>query len=146
MEGFTTSRNVMSKLFRYAFADGSEIETAEMTSTFMRELVEQHGECIFNGFRDQLESISLLRANSHKKKTDGFQPGWHPALGMEIRTNEQYQRVLKEKGMVEVGNEKLKDKGGGFKPDVGKIVVEEAQKLGVSLSGNEIEKIVGDGK
>jgi hypothetical protein len=129
------------KQFKYVFSDGSEIETADMTSAFMRELVELHGECIYNGFRDQLESLSLLRANSHKKKTDGFQPGWHPALGMEIRTNEQYQRVLKEKGMVEVGNEKRKEKK--YESKVGEIVLQEAEKTGAKLSDREKDMILG---
>jgi hypothetical protein len=133
----------MGKVFTYRFADGSEIETADMTNSFYRELIEQHGECLYNGFRDQISSLQLLRANSHKKKTDGFQPGWHPALGMEIRTNEQYQKELKARGMIEVGNEKQKAKELP-KIDIGQTIVEEAQKVGAQLSGNEIAKVLGE--
>jgi hypothetical protein len=132
----------MSKTFLYRFADGAEIETADMTSEFMRELKEHHGECTFNGFREQLESIHLLRANSHTRG-DGFKPGYHPGLNMEIRSNEQYQRVLKEKGLVEVGNEKRKESGPQM-PDIKEQVIKEAINQGVQLSGQEIAKIKGE--
>jgi hypothetical protein len=133
----------MSKPFLYRFSDGAEIEVSDMTNAFMSELVEQHGECLYNGFRDQLESLQLLRANSHKTKTDGFQPGWHPALQMEIRTNEQYQRVLKEKGMVEIGNERQKDpvkkKTAAFTDDV----IKKAKEMGATLSDREADRLTG---
>jgi hypothetical protein len=133
----------MSKLFTYRFADGSEIETSDMTNAFMSELVEMHGKCIYNGFRDQLESLHLLRANSHKAKTDGFQPGWHPGLNMEIRTNEQYQKVLKERGMVEVGNEKQNHKKKETKVFTEEII-KEAVGMGAEISGQEAKKLLGE--
>jgi hypothetical protein len=126
----------MSKVFTYRFADGAEIETADMTLAFMTELKEQHGECVYNGFRDQLESLTLLRANSHKAKTDGFQPGWHPGLNMEIRTNEQYQRELKSRGMREVGNEKIDHKKKETKVFT-EETIKQAVDMGASISGNE---------
>jgi hypothetical protein len=124
------------KPFLYRFADGAEIETADMTLAFMAELKEQHGECVYNGFRDQLESLTLLRANSHKTKTDGFQPGWHPGLNMEIRTNEQYQRELKARGMREVGNEKQVEKKIKTKVFTEEIIKDAIDK-GAEISGNE---------
>jgi hypothetical protein len=135
----------MSKLFLYRFADGAEIETADMTNSFFRELVELHGECLYNGFRDQLSSLTLLRANSHKTKTDGFQPGWHPALGMEIRTNGQYQAELKARGMVEVGNEKQNHKKKETKVFT-EEVIKDAIDAGAELSGREAAKLLGDEK
>jgi hypothetical protein len=133
----------MSKLFLYRFADGAEIETADMTTSFYRELVDLHGECLYNGFRDQLSSLTLLRANSHKTKTDGFQPGWHPALGMEIRTNGQYQAELKARGMVEVGNEKQNHKKKETKVFT-EEVIKDAIDSGAELSGNEVKKLLGE--
>lgn len=131
----------MSKLFTYRFSDGAEIETSDMTSAFMTELKEMHGECVYNGFRDQLESLTLLRANSHKTKTDGFQPGYHPALGIEIRTNEQYQRELKARGMREVGNEKQ-----DYKKKETKVfseeIIKEAVDMGAKISGNEASALL----
>lgn len=129
------------KPFLYRFSDGAEIEVADMTSAFFNELVEQHGKCIYNGFTDQLESLTLLRANSHKAKTDGFQPGWHPALGMEIRTNGQYQQVLKERGMREVGNEKQDHKKKETKVFTEEII-KDAIQSGANISGNEAAALV----
>lgn len=126
----------MNRSFLYRFSDGAEIETADMTSAFMAELKEQHGECVYNGFRDQLESLTLLRANSHKAKTDGFQPGWHPGLNMEIRTNGQYQEELKKRGMREVGNEKQPDKKISTKVFTEEIIKDAIDK-GAEISGNE---------
>jgi hypothetical protein len=133
----------MSKLFLYRFADGAEIETADMTTSFFRELVDLHGECLYNGFRDQLSSLTLLRANSHKTKTDGFQPGWHPALGMEIRTNGQYQAELKARGMVEVGNEKQNHKKKETKVFT-EEVIKDAIDAGAEISGQEAKKLLGE--
>lgn len=133
----------MSKTFLYKFADGAEIEVADMTSAFLAELKGQHGDCVYNGFTDQLESLQLLRANSHKAKTDGFQPGWHPALGMEIRTNGQYQEELKKRGMREVGNEKQ-----DYKKKETKIftedIIKEAVDAGAEISGNEAKMLLGE--
>jgi hypothetical protein len=129
------------KHFLYRFQDGTELEIAGMTNAMLANLKSLHGELTFNGFTDQLASLQLLRANSHTRG-DGFKPGFHPGLGMEIRTNGQYQAILKEKGMVEVGREKQKD-APIAKPDIGGTVVEEAKKLGVELSGREIDKITG---
>lgn len=133
----------MSKLFLYRFADGAEIETADMTTAFFRELVDLHGECLYNGFRDQLSSLTLLRANSHKSKTDGFQPGWHPALGMEIRTNGQLQAELKARGLIEVGNEKQTEK-----KKQSKVMTDEVIKMavdaGAEISGQEAAKLKGE--
>lgn len=134
----------MSKLFTYRFSDGAEIETSDMTTAFMRDLVEMHGECVYNGFRDQLESLTLLRANSHKAKTDGFQPGWHPALGMEIRTNGQYQAELKARGMIEVGNEKPTTQKKKEKSVFTEEIIKDAVSMGAEISGNEAKKLLGE--
>lgn len=40
---------------------------------------------------------------------DGFQPGWNIGLGMYVSSREMYQRILKERGLIEVGREKPKD-------------------------------------
>lgn len=136
----------MSKLFKYVFSDGLEImrEPTNATMEEIKEIEEKHGtELIFNGFRDQLDSLQLLRANSHKTKTDGFQPGWHPGLGMEIRTNGQYQAVLKERGMVEVGNEKRTDKKKDSKVFT-EEVIKDAVQMGANISGQEAKMLLGE--
>lgn len=124
------------KTFLYLFADGSEHEIAGMTNDLLDDLKEQHGKLVFNGFTDQLESLQLLRANSHSKG-DGFKPGWHPGLNMEIRTNGQYQQVLKEKGMVEIGNEKQKTRETKKKSAFTEEIIKDAIDKGANISGRE---------
>ena len=130
------------KLFKYVFADGAEIETSDMTNAFMSELVAIHGKCIFNGFRDQLETLHLLRANSHSRG-DGFKPGYHPGLGMEIRSHEQYQKELKSRGLVEVGNEKRKEEKVDTKVFT-EDIIKEAVQAGADISGQEAKMLLGE--
>ena len=133
-----------TKQFLYRFSDGTEwwMEPNMRNREWRQEYCRDHNVTLeYDGFVDQLDSLQLLRANSHSKG-DGFKPGFHPGLGMEIRTNEQYQQILKEKGLVETGGEQRKEKP-VEKPDIGGVVIEEARKLGVELSGREIDKIAG---
>ena len=134
------------KLFTYRFSDGSEIyrEPTRATMDEIEEICREQGiELIYNEFRDQLDSLHLLRANSHKTKTDGFQPGWHPGLNMEIRTNEQYQKVLKEKGMIEIGNEKPRDPVKKDKSVYTEEIIKDAIGMGAEISGREADKLLG---
>lgn len=130
------------KSYLYRFTDGFETESSPSLTREQLDFFEDaHGACVFNGFRDALQSLTLLRANSHKAKTDGFQPGWHPGLGMEIRTNGQYQAELKARGMVEVGNEKPSERKSAPK-GLGEEFVKEAIAQGANLSGNEAAALV----
>lgn len=132
------------KLFTYRFSDGMEIQR-EPTKATMLEIAQIEkdfgNKLVFNGFTDQLESLTLLRANSHKAKTDGFQPGWHPALGMEIRTNGQYQEELKKRGMREIGNEKQVEQKTSTKVFTEEIIKEVIDN-GAEISGQEAEALV----
>lgn len=131
------------KTFRYIFKDGADYELPSLSTAELYELKEKHGELVFNGFRDQLESLTLLRANSHTTG-DGFKPGWHPGLNMEIRTNGQYQQVLKERGMVEVGNEKQKVKTQKKSSAFTEEIIKDAIQSGAEISGNEAKKLLGE--
>jgi hypothetical protein len=134
------------KTFIYRFSDGSEInrEPTNATMNEIKLICEQQGiALIYNGFHDQLDSLQLLRANSHKTKTDGFQPGWHPGLNMEIRTNGQYQSVLKERGMVEIGNERQKDHVQKSSNVFTEEIIKDAVAAGADISGNEADKLLG---
>lgn len=136
----------MNKTFTYRFSDGSEIQR-EATRETMEEIAQyeiDHGvKLIYNGFRDQIDSLQPpLRANSHKRKTDGFQPGWNPALGKEIRTHGQFQAELKAKGLVEVGRDKQTD----YKPKETKIfdkeMISEIKERGADLSDSQCESLM----
>lgn len=130
------------KTFLYRFADGSEHEIANMTNALLEIMKERHGELTYNGFTDQVQSLQLLRANTHSKG-DGFKPGFHPGLKMEIRSHEQYQKVLKEKGFVEIGNEKRKEEKPNTKVFTEEII-KDAISQGADISGREASKLLGE--
>jgi hypothetical protein len=130
------------KTFRYIFKDGADFELPSLSTAQLCELKEKHGELVFNGFRDQLQSLTLLRANSHTSG-DGFKPGWHPGLNMEIRTNGQYQAVLKERGMVEVGNEKQTVRKQKESSVFTEDIIKEVREKGGEISDREADKLLG---
>jgi hypothetical protein len=43
---------------------------------------------------------------NNKRIRDGWQPGYQPQLGMVVTCPHQYQRILKERGLIEIGNQK----------------------------------------
>lgn len=132
------------KTFIYRFSDGSEINR-EPTRATMDEIAEIEREqgikLIYNGFTDQLESLQLLRANSHSRG-DGFKPGYQPALGIHVSSHEQFQAELKERGLVEVGRERQSDspttKSSVFTEDV----IKEAVAMGADISGRQADALV----
>lgn len=121
-----------------------EMESTNAAMDIMRQY-EQDNDCkmIFNGFFDQVSSLQLLRANSHTRG-DGFKPGFHPGLGMEIRTNGQYQEVLKEKGMVEVGNSVQATPKQKKRSQFTEDIIKDAVAMGAEISGNEASKLLGE--
>ena len=136
----------MGKMYNYIFSDGSEIyrEATRETMDEIAEIERQNGvKLIFNGFHDQISSLQLLRANSHKKKTDGFQPGYHPGLGIEIRSHEHYQSELKSRGLVEVGDQKQVDKKKESKIFTDEIIKDAIDK-GAEISGQEAKMLKGE--
>jgi hypothetical protein len=128
------------RTFKYVFKDGAEIEASEMTNSFMRELIEQHGECLRNGFHEfmgvgQRSTLGVIGGSN--TRGDGFKTGYHYGLGMDIKSPQHYKDVLKEKGMHEVGNSTQKDT---FKRKsvIDDKAVKEIIDMGADLSGNEI--------
>lgn len=136
----------MSKLFTYRFADGSEIETTDMTNSFMQELVEQHGKCIYNGFSDFMgvgrpSQVGII--GGANTRGDGFKTGYHPGLGIEIKSPKHFRDELKARGMVEVGNEKQVEKKKQAKVMTDEVI-KQAVDMGADISGQEVAKLKGE--
>jgi hypothetical protein len=132
------------KTFLYKFSDGSEIyrEPTRATMDEIEQICAEQGiKLIYNGFTDQLNSLHLLRANSHSSG-DGFKPGYQPALGIHVSSHEQFQSELKQRGLVEVGREKQSDapkvKSSVFTEDV----IKEAVAMGADISGRQADALV----
>lgn len=132
------------KTFKYKFADGAEIESGDMTKSFMSELVEQHGRCIHNEFQDFMgvgrPSVLGVIGGSNTRG-DGFKTGFHPGLNMEIKSPQHYKNVLKEKGMHEIGNERQRKDTVKAKTTFDDTAIKEIVDMGADISGNEIEML-----
>lgn len=43
---------------------------------------------------------------NNRRIKDGFQPGWQPQLGMVVTCYGRYKEICRERGLIELGNEK----------------------------------------
>lgn len=53
---------------------------------------------VYNGVRNHMETKRRLR--------DGFQAGYQPQLGQYVGGPREYAQILKDKGYIELGNDK----------------------------------------
>lgn len=73
---------------------------------------------------------------------DGFQSGWHPSLGMHIRGKKHFNQVLKEKGLIEMGKEKVTPQERKKKNYIDETGIKEAVDLGAEISGQEADALI----
>lgn len=133
----------MTRTFTYRFEDGTECEMVSMPKSLMDDLEKRHGKCTYNGWAEfmgvgQPSRLGIIGGSN--TKGDGFKTGWNPALGMEIRSPEHHKRVLKEKGLVEIGNERPRD-AAPKKRGLTDEIIKDAVDHGAELSGREIEAL-----
>lgn len=77
-----------------------------------------------------------------KRQKDGFEPGWQPNINEYVGGRKEYEKKLKEKGLVELGYD--------YVPKESTIVSNHcasldfalhAKEVGVELSDNEVDAI-----
>lgn len=76
---------------------------------------------------------------NRKRTRDGFKPGYNPALGEYVGGPREFQRKLKEKGLVEMGNEYKSTK---FEKEI--EYVDDAMKkdlVGAGMSEREADSL-----
>lgn len=84
----------------YEFSDGS-IKSFPLGSDEAHDYARLHDLQIrVDGARKYREANRTKR-----RRKDGFQPGWQPQLGREVNSRREYDQILKEEGLIEVGNE-----------------------------------------
>lgn len=136
------------RTFLYKFSDGSEMyrEANKETILEIAEYEREHGvKLTYDGFQDfmgvgQKSQLGIIGGTNGRG--DGFKSGWHPGLKMHIGGPAHYQKVLKEKGMVEVGNERQKDQGPKKKSYISEEIVKDAIDSGATISGVEAEALI----
>lgn len=98
------------------------------------------------GCRKMNERCDGILADKERQKKklrsrDGFVPGWQPNINKFITCYAQYQRALKDLGLTEIGNQRfVPPPAPEFNPFT-EEVVREAVKVGIELSGNEINAL-----
>lgn len=84
----------------------------------------------------------LLSKHKKKHKKDGFVPGWQENIRMYITCPFKYKRALKELGLVEIGTDYIPQQTETkFNAFANGEVIREALKVGIDLSGREIDAI-----
>lgn len=86
----------------------------------------------------------MINTKSFKRafKKDSFKSGWNPALNMNITDKGHYKRVLKEKNLIECGNEKPPKQEPTKKPTYfTDKSIKDAVQEGADLSGQEIKAL-----
>lgn len=90
---------------------------------------------------ERLRELGYNLRNKRRKK-DGFEPGIQPNTGKYAGGRLEYEKQLKEMGLVEIGYDYIPQES---KPDYNPCATEEFAKAcleeGVELTGNEIEAI-----
>lgn len=135
----------MARKFSYKFENGFEVDHENMSAVELLNLENEHGKCTFNGWAEFMgvgKKSTLGVIGGTNSKGDAFKSGWHPGLGMHIGGPAHYSKVLKEKGMVEVGNEKRKDAAPQRKSYINEEIIGEAIQAGAEISGNEAEALI----
>ena len=73
---------------------------------------------------------------------DGFKSGWNPALGLYVRGKKHFGEILREKGLTEIGKEKVSQKfTGSLNPINDEVLKEAIGEFGADISGQEAEAL-----
>lgn len=89
--------------------------------------------------------IDQIVENSRNKrmKKDGFTPGWQENIQAYCGGRREYDRALKERGLVELGYDYVPQEStrDDLSPCANEEFVQAAIEAGVDISGNEAEAI-----
>lgn len=88
----------------------------------------------------QIERLILNRRNKKMKK-DGFTPGWQENIQAYAGGRLEYDRMLKERGLVEIGYDYVPQDSTTETGARGLEFALHAKELGIELSENEVEAI-----
>lgn len=137
----------MARTFTYRFEDEFELSVPEMRASDLSFLESIHGKCTYNGWAEFMgvgrpSNIAII--GGANTRGDGFKSGWHPGLNMHIGGPEHYSKVLKEKNLVEVGNERQKDSDykAPKKSYIGEEIVKEAIAAGAEIGTEAAEALI----
>jgi len=118
------------KLYKFTMADGS-IEFLTIEDAHKKNVP---------GFHERLNEI---RQNSQNKRMnkDGFEPGWQENIRAYAGGRKEYDKLLKERGLVEIGYDRVPEDSTTVKGAKGLDFALHAKDLGIELNDQEIDAI-----
>jgi hypothetical protein len=91
--------------------------------------------------RKRFDEICLNQKNKRMKK-DGFEPGWQANINAYAGGRQEYNKLLKERGLVEIGYDYVpQESEGNYDYCRSDEFINNCIDNGVSLSDNEREAI-----
>lgn len=136
----------MTRFFTYRFHNGTEIQSPGLSKSEMEGFTNSFGPCIYNEWAEFMgigRPSTLGVIGGSNTRGDGFKTGYNPALGMEIKSPGHYQKVLKEKGLQEVGNERITGSKVKQKAVIDDEIIKDARSMGAEISDREADKLTG---
>lgn len=84
----------------------------------------------------------LLNSQNVRRKKDGFTPGWQENIQAYAGGRQEYAKILKEKGLVEIGNDYIPQESTlNHNYCHTEEFVKDCLDQGIDLTGNEIDAI-----
>lgn len=134
----------MSRTFTYRFEDGHEVTCESIDRANMLYMEAHHGKCTYNGWAEFMgvgKPSRLGVIGGVNTRGDGFKSGYHPGLNMHISGPAHYARVLQERGMHEVGNEK-QSHSRIIKSSIDEEVIGELKQMGAEIGDIAAEELM----
>lgn len=97
----------MAKKYLYRFSNGHEVELGDGAKGYI-DKYKADNNCLltYSGWNDHIKNLHL--PNLSEMSGDGFKAGWNPGIGCYVKSRSHHKRLLREKGLVEVGREPAK--------------------------------------
>lgn len=106
-----------------------------MTRTEAVKYANEHNlEILHDGLKSMVESPV-------KRITDGFQPGYNWALGQYVGGRREYQKILSQRGLVEVGKDKPPPDGQEKRPFHDYEMKKEIKKIAPDISDKTLDSL-----
>lgn len=103
--------------------------------------LEEARKCDDIHIKDRIKQI-ISNFSTKRMKKDGFEPGWQENIQAYAGGRREYNRLLKEKGLVEIGYDYVpQESNPNIHPCANEEFVKSAIEAGVDLSENEAEAI-----
>lgn len=124
------NKRMNERLYKFTMADGS-IEFLSIADAQKKNVPD---------FEGRLNEIMLNSKNKRMNK-DGFEPGWQENIQAYAGGRKEYDRLLKEKGLVEIGYDYIPADSTTTTGAKGMDFALHAKEIGIDLNDQEIDAI-----